>query len=214
MTALAELYAAQPFWIWLAVGVLLLAVEAMFSTEWLLWPAVSAGVVSYGLMALLMTGAPLAMVEHGHSVGSAALGIQWHLLAMFGPSFFTGKLMARFGKERVTAVGMALIAVAAAIGLSGVAVAHFWATLIVLGVGWNLSFIGATAMVTDCPTPEERAMAQGANDFMVFGATAAVSFLAGAALNTGGWSLLNWMIFPPLAIILVPLIWKASRSPA
>lgn len=173
--------------------------------------AVSAGVVSYGLMALLMTGAPLAMVEHGHSVGSAALGIQWHLLAMFGPSFFTGKLMARFGKERVTAVGMALIALAAVIGLSGVAVAHFWATLIVLGVGWNLSFIGATAMVTDCHTPQERATAQGANDFLVFGATAAVSFLAGAALNTGGWSLLNWMIFPPLAIILVPLIWKASR---
>ena len=97
--------------------------------------AVSAGVVSYAMMALLMTGAPLAMVDHGHSVGSAALGIQWHLLAMFGPSFVTGRLMARFGKERVTAVGLALIAVAAAIGLSGVAVAHFWATLIVLGIG-------------------------------------------------------------------------------
>ncbi len=176
--------------------------------------AVSAGVVSYAMMALLMTGAPLAMVDHGHSVGSAALGIQWHLLAMFGPSFVTGRLMARFGKERVTAVGLALIAVAAAIGLSGVAVAHFWATLIVLGIGWNFSFIGATAMVTDCHTPEERAKAQGANDFLVFGATAGVSFLAGAVLNSGGWTMLNWMIFPPIALILVPLVWRAARRPA
>ena len=176
--------------------------------------AVSAGVVSYAMMALLMTGAPLAMVDHGHSVGSAALGIQWHLLAMFGPSFVTGRLMARFGKDRVTAVGLALIAVAAAIGLSGVAVAHFWATLIVLGIGWNFSFIGATAMVTDCHTPEERAKAQGANDFLVFGATAGVSFLAGAVLNSGGWTMLNWMIFPPIALILVPLVWRAARRPA
>ncbi|WP_312404611.1 MFS transporter [Brevundimonas sp.] len=175
--------------------------------------AVTAGVVSYAMMALLMTGAPLAMVDHGHSVGSAALGIQWHLLAMFGPSFVTGRLMARFGKERVTAVGLALIAVAAAIGLSGVAVAHFWATLIVLGIGWNFSFIGATAMVTDCHTPEERAKAQGANDFLVFGATAGVSFLAGAVLNSGGWTMLNWMIFPPIVLILVPLVWRAARRP-
>ena len=173
--------------------------------------AVATGVVSYGLMAFVMTAAPVAMVNAGHSVNSAALGIQWHLLAMFAPSFFTGRLMGRFGKERVAAVGMVLIAVSAAVALSGMAVANFWLSLMIMGVGWNFSFIGATAMVTDCHTAEERGKAQGANDFFVFGATAIVSFLAGAVLNTSGWQAINWLLFPPVALILAPLLWQAAR---
>jgi cyanate permease len=95
--------------------------------------AVMAGLVSYGLMSFLMTAAPLAMVGCGHSVGAAALGIQWHVLAMFGPSFFTGRLIDRFGREAVTATGLVLIALAALVGLSGLSVAHFWSALILLG---------------------------------------------------------------------------------
>lgn len=173
--------------------------------------AVSAGVVSYGLMAFVMTAAPLAMVNQGHTIDDAALGIQWHLLAMFAPSFVTGRLIARFGKERVTAVGLVIIATSAVVALSGLDLGHFWLSLVLLGVGWNFSFIGATAMVTDCHTPEERSTAQGANDFFVFGATAAVSFLAGSILHSSGWSMVNWLIFPAVAVILAPLVWRAAR---
>lgn len=176
--------------------------------------AVAAGVVSYGVMAFVMTAAPVAMVNHGHSVDSAALGIQWHLLAMFAPSFLTGRLIARYGKERVTATGLLLLAISGAVALGGLQLLHFWGSLALLGIGWNLSFIGATAMVTDCHTPAERGKAQGMNDFFVFGATAAVSFLAGAVLHSSGWQAVNWMIFPAVMLILVPLIWRSARTPA
>lgn len=174
--------------------------------------AVAAGVVSYALMSFVMTAAPMAMVGHGHSVDHAALGIQWHVLAMFAPSFVTGHLMARFGKERVTAVGLLLIAVSGAVALGGLELFHFWVSLILLGIGWNFGFIGATAMVTDCHTPEERGKAQGANDFMVFGTVAAASFFAGTLLHASGWQLINWLIFPAVAFILVPLVWQLSRE--
>lgn len=170
--------------------------------------AAVAGLVSYALMSFLMTAAPMAMVGCGLPIEAAALGIQWHILAMFGPSFFTGRLISRFGKERVTAVGLGLIAVSAAIGLSGIDIAHFWATLILLGIGWNFGFIGATAMVTDCYRPEERTKVQAANDFLVFGSVAAASFSSGKLLNAGGWNSVNWMVFPPVVIALVLLAWQ------
>ena len=173
--------------------------------------AVSAGVVSYGLMVFIMTAAPIAMVGHGHSVDHAALGIQWHVLAMFAPSFVTGHLMARFGKERVTAAGLLLIALSGAVALAGLGLWHFWVSLVLLGVGWNFGFIGATAMVTDCHSPAERGKAQGANDFVIFGTVAAASFFAGALLHSSGWQLLNWLIFPAVVVILVPLLWQAGR---
>jgi MFS family permease len=170
--------------------------------------AVVAGLVSYGLMSFIMTAAPLAMIGCGHSVGEAALGIQWHILGMFGPSFFTGNLIARFGKGRVTAVGLVLIGLAAVIGLSGISVAHFWATLILLGIGWNFGFIGATALVTECYRPEERTKVQAANDFLVFGSVAIASFSSGKLLNAGGWDNVNWLVFPPVLIALALLAWR------
>ena len=173
--------------------------------------ALAAGVVSYGLMTFVMTAAPIAMVGHGHSVDHATMGIQWHILAMFGPSFFTGHLMARFGKERVTAVGLLLIAVSAIVALAGLDLGHFWLSLILLGIGWNFGFIGATAMITDCHTPAERGKAQGANDFLVFGTVAAASFFAGALLHSSGWQTINWAVFPAVALILVPLVWQSAR---
>ncbi len=174
--------------------------------------AVAAGVVSYGLMVFVMTAAPIAMVGHGHSVDHAALGIQWHVLAMFAPSFVTGHLMARFGKERVAALGLLLIAVSAVFALAGLQLVHFYVSLILLGIGWNFGFIGATAMVTDCHSEAERGKAQGANDFLIFGTVAGASFFAGALLHASGWQTINWLIFPAVALILVPLVWQSARK--
>ena len=177
--------------------------------------AVVAGLISYGLMSLLMTAAPLAMVGCGLPLETAALGISFHILAMFGPSFFTGSLITRFGKERVTAAGLLMIAAAALVGLSGLSVAHFWTALILLGLGWNFSFIGATAMVTDTYAPEERTRVQAANDFLVFGSVAAASFSSGKVLNLGGWEVVNWLALPPVCIALILLAWQArSRQTA
>ncbi|MGV0908851.1 MFS transporter [Martelella sp. FOR1707] len=171
--------------------------------------AAATGVVSYALMAFIMTATPLAMVACGHSVGQATLGIQWHVLAMFGPSFVTGRLIARFGKETIAATGLALIAACSAIALSGLGLTHFWLALILLGVGWNFGFIGATAMITDCHTPEERGKVQGLNDFLVFGSTATASFLAGALVHIdNGWSMMNWLVFPAVGLVLVPLMFS------
>ena len=175
--------------------------------------AVVAGLVSYGMMSFVMTAAPVAMVGCGLPLTSAALGIQWHILAMFGPSFVAGPLILRYGKERITAVGLAVIAAAAAVGLSGLSVAHFWVALVLLGVGWNFGFIGATAMVMDCYRPEERAKVQGANDFLVFGSVALASFSSGGLLSAGGWQTINWLVFPPVAAALALLAWQTMRPP-
>ncbi|MGV6875564.1 MFS transporter [Pseudochelatococcus sp. B33] len=174
--------------------------------------AIAAGVVSYALMSFVMTAAPMAMVGCGFTVGEAALGIQWHVLAMFAPSFITGHLMVRFGKERVTALGLLMIAASGAVALMGLELAHFWISLVLLGVGWNFGFIGATAMVTDCHTPEERGKVQGLNDFVMFGTVAAASFSAGALLTASGWELINWLVFPAVALVLVPLLLRRSRA--
>jgi MFS family permease len=178
--------------------------------------SVIAALVAYGLMSFVMTAAPLAMVGCGHSVGDAALGIQWHVLAMFAPSFFTGRLIARFGKEKVTAAGLLLTALAAVVGLAGLSVAHFWIALVLLGVGWNFGFIGATALVTDCYRPEERVKVQAANDFLVFGSVAIASFSSGGLLSAGGWDSVNWLVFPPVAVALALVAWQAlqRRVPA
>ena len=170
--------------------------------------AVTAGVVSYGLMAFIMTAAPMAMVGCGHTVGEAALGIQWHVLAMFAPSFFTGHLIARFGKIAITALGLVLIAASGLLALAGLELLHFWGSLILLGIGWNFGFIGATAMVTDTYTPAERAKVQALNDFLVFGTVAVASFGSGRLLNTSGWETINTLMLPLIAVVLVMLGWQ------
>jgi MFS family permease len=175
--------------------------------------AVIAGLVTYGLMSFVMTAAPLAMVvECGHSLGSATLGIQWHILAMYGPSFFTAGLIGRFGKERVVIAGLVLTAAASVVGLSGTSVAHFWVALILLGVGWNLGFIGATAIVADCSRPEERTRTQAMNDFLVFGSVAIASFSSGSLVTAGGWSLLNWIVLPVVGVTLLAIFWGMRRG--
>ena len=172
---------------------------------------VAAGVVSYGLMSFVMTAAPLAMVGCGHSIDHAAWGIQWHVLAMFAPSLVTGKLIARFGKEKVTAAGLIIIGISGAVALTGLDLRHFFISLILLGVGWNFGFIGATAMVAAAHTEAERGRAQGLNDFAVFGTVAALSFFSGALMQASGWHLINLLMFPFIAIVLAPLVWQAAR---
>jgi MFS family permease len=168
--------------------------------------SVIAGLVSYGLMSFVMTAAPIAMVvECGLSIDSATLGIQWHILAMFGPSLLTGRLIGRFGKLPVTVAGLLLIASAAAVGLNGRDVSHFWLALILTGLGWNFGFIGATALVTECYEPEERAKVQATNDFLVFGTVAVASFSSGSLQAAGGWDAVNWLVFPFVALALVAI---------
>ena len=174
--------------------------------------AVAAGVVSYGLMSFVMTASPMAMVGCGFTVGEAALGIQWHVLAMFAPSFFTGNLIARYGKEKITALGLILIATSGVVALAGLELGNFYISLILLGLGWNFGFIGATAMITDCHTPEERGKVQGANDFLVFGTVAVASFSSGSLLTSTGWEAVNWMIFPIVGAVLLPLTWQILRK--
>ena len=163
------------------------------------------GVISYPMMNLVMTSAPLAMKMCGLSVSDSNFGIQWHIVAMYGPSFFTGSLIARFGAPKIVALGFVLEAGAAGIGLSGVTALHFWATLIVLGVGWNFSFVGASALVLETHRPQERNKVQAFNDFLVFGTMALGSFASGQLLANYGWSAVNIVVFPPVLLGLAVL---------
>lgn len=176
--------------------------------------ACTAGVVSYGLMAFLMTATPMAMVGCGFSVGEAALGVQWHVLAMFAPSFVTGRLMARWGKLPVTALGLLLTGASGVIALMGLERLHFWGALILLGVGWNFSFIGATALLTESYRPAERAKVQALNDLLVFGTVALASFGSGRLLHTAGWDAINAGMLPLVAAVLLMLAAQAWRQRA
>jgi MFS family permease len=176
--------------------------------------AVACGVASYAMMNMVMTAAPLAMVMCNHSIGDATLGLQWHVLGMFVPSFFTGHLILRFGAERVVAVGLGLLALSAVVGITGISVAHFWIGLVLLGVGWNFGFIGATTMVTECHTPNERNRVQSFNDFLVFGSMAIGSFSSGSLLHYFGWSAVNEVVFPVVLSAAALLLWVGLRQRA
>jgi predicted MFS family arabinose efflux permease len=176
--------------------------------------AAACGIASYVTMNMIMTSAPLAMVSCGHSVTDAALGIQWHVLAMYAPSFITGGLIARFGAERIVAIGLALIVMTAVVGIAGVTVAHFWLNLILLGLGWNLSFIGATTMVTQCHRAQERNKVQAFNDFLIFGSMAVSSFSSGQLLEYVGWAAINEVLFPTVFIAGSLLAWLTIRDRA
>jgi MFS family permease len=174
--------------------------------------AATCGTASYALMNLMMTSAPLAMVDCGHSVADATLGIQWHVFAMYAPSFITGSLILRFGVTRVMASGLALLALSAAVGFSGITVAHFWIALILLGVGWNFTLVGATTMVTETHRAEERNKVQAFNDFCIFATMAVGSFVSGGMLAHFGWFLVNVVMFPVIAVAAGMLTWLALRD--
>ena len=179
--------------------------------------AVICGVAAYMLMNLMMTSAPLAMVDCGHSVNNAMLGTQWHMLGMFAPSFFTGGLIVRFGVERIVLTGLALTFLSAVVGLAGTSVWHFWIAVTLIGVGWNFAFIGATTIVTQCHRPEERYRVQSFNDFLIFGSMTISSFASGALLAQLGWTAVNVVVFPPVVVAAVMIAWivlRQRRQPA
>ena len=167
------------------------------------------GVVSYTMMNLVMTSAPLAMKLCGLTISDSNFGLQWHIVAMFGPSFFTGMLIARFGTTTMVALGLLLEAAAACIGLSGITAMHFWAVLIVLGLGWNFSFVAATALVVETHRPEERNKTQAFNDFLVFGMMALGSLSSGQLLASYGWDAVNIVVLP---LVTLALIFLAASS--
>jgi len=169
--------------------------------------AMICGVVSYMMMNFMMTSAPLAMELHGHSRAHSNYGIEMHVVAMYLPSFFTGRLITRFGTSRIIVAGLFLIAAAALVGLQGMSVPHFWTALVLLGVGWNLSFLGASALVLTCHTPEQGSRVQSVNDFVVFGSMVIGSFASGALLDRFGWTLVCGMILAPVALAILSLLW-------
>lgn len=173
--------------------------------------ALICAVGSYALMSFVMTGAPLAMVGCGHSPDDALLGISWHIMAMFGPSFFTGRLIQRFGVERIVAFGLLLLIGSAVIGLSGLELWQFWTALILLGLGWNFAFIGATSIVAQTYRPSEKGKVQGFHDFVLFSSVAFGSLMAGTVYNHWGWDMLNWIVFPVTAVCLLALTLLAMR---
>lgn len=161
---------------------------------------------SYALMSLVMTGAPLAMVGCGFTPDEATLGISWHVMAMFAPSFVTGRIIQRFGVENVVAFGLVLLIGCAVVALSGIALWQFWTALILLGLGWNFAFIGSTAIVANTYRPSEKGRVLGFHDFVLFGSVAFASLMSGQVYNAWGWDMLNWIIFPISAICLVGLV--------
>jgi MFS family permease len=171
--------------------------------------AMICAMVSYALMNMVMTSSPLAIVACGFDPDDAAGVVQAHVLAMFAPSFFTGALIARFGAERIIAIGLLMLAGCGAVALTGVQIEQFYAALILLGLGWNFGFIGATAMLSAAHAPEERARVQGLNDFLVFGLVAVASFSSGALIDGLGWEAVNLAMIPFLTLAGAALIWLA-----
>jgi len=158
-------------------------------------------------MTLVMTATPLAMEFCGFGYSDSATVIQWHILAMYAPSFFTGDLIKRFGVLNVILAGVLLNICAMAINLSGIDYLHFSIALVCLGLGWNFMFIGGTTLLTESYTPEERPKVQAANDFMVLSTTTVAAFSSGALQHTIGWAAVNAGIAIPMSLVFFGVIW-------
>lgn len=179
--------------------------------------AMICGMVSYALMNLVMTSTPLAVVGCGFEASNAADIVSAHVLAMFAPSFFTGHLIARFGAKVIVGLGLVILACAGGVALSGVELSDFFVALILLGLGWNFGFIGATAMLAQNHSPQERGRVQGVNDLFVFGGVFVASLSSGGLMNCmggsvqTGWSAVNLAMLPFLVLAGASLIWLAMR---
>ena len=179
--------------------------------------AMLGAMLGYGIMSLVMTATPLAMEVCGQPFSDSAFVIQWHVFAMFAPSFFTGTLIRRFGALTVMAWGVLCYIGTVVINLSGVTVTHFWLALFLLGIGWNFLFVGGTDLLTEAYREEEKAKAQALNDFMVFTTVSIASLSAGALQYHYGWEAVNWGVTPLITIILVAvaaLMWRRRSAAA
>ncbi|TRZ67411.1 MAG: MFS transporter [Rhodocyclaceae bacterium] len=177
--------------------------------------AVLAAATGYGVMNLLMTATPLAMDICGHPYADTALVLEWHVIGMFAPSFFTGDIIKRFGVLKVIFTGTALMAVCISIALNGASVMHFWWALVLLGVGWNFLYIGGTTLLVETYRSEEKAKAQGTNDFIVFVIQGITSFASGILISRQGWETLNTYALPAVAVTAAATLiygWRTRRK--
>jgi MFS family permease len=174
--------------------------------------AAAAGALGYGVMSLLMAATPLAMQQCQLPFSDVALVLEWHVIGMFAPGFFTGHLIKRFGTLTIMGVGVVLNALCIAIALSGVELHQFLIALFLLGVGWNFLFTGSTTLALKTYRPEEKDRAQGALNFFVFATLALSSFASGVLVTTRGWTLLNIGSLVPVAVTGLALLWLGMRQ--
>ena len=179
--------------------------------------AVLVGMLSYGIMNLFMTSTPLAMRAHDHPFHDAAFVIEWHMIGMYGPSFFTGSLINRFGVLNVILAGIVLLFVCIVSALAGTGLINFWAALFLLGIGWNFMYVGGSALLLECHSPAERAKIQAANDFLIFVTMTISSTSSGVLLDKSGWHAVNYGSIPFLVIATAATLWlmwqrRGSRS--
>jgi MFS family permease len=174
--------------------------------------AVFSAAIGYGVMNFIMTSTPIAMRACGHPYGDTAFVISSHVVAMFGPSFFTGPLIKRFGVLRVMFAGALLNFVVIGIALAGLTLAHFWTSLVLLGVGWNFLYIGGTTLLTETYRPEERAKAQGANDQAIFIMMAISSFTSGLTVTAAGWERVNLLALPLVGVVILAIAWYGLQE--
>jgi len=167
---------------------------------------------AYLTMNLLMTATPLAMLACGHAFDQAAMVIQWHVFAMFAPSFVTGHLIGRFGEDRIIAAGAALMLACVVINLTGVEVVQFASALFVLGLGWNFMFIGGTTLLTRCHSAGEKAKVQGLNDLLLFTAVAASATSSGFLHDLVGWQVMNLLALPLVLVVLAVVVVRRGRE--
>jgi predicted MFS family arabinose efflux permease len=172
--------------------------------------AVLCGMMATGVMSLLMTATPIAMIDCGFGISDSSWVIQWHVLAMFVPSFFTGTLIVRHGAERISLLGFVILAIGGGAAILGIRFGNFAAALILLGLGWNFAFIGATTMVAACYLSAERSKVQAVNDFAIFITVAVASLLSGKLLAGFGWNAVNYALFPMAALAFLSLLWQAG----
>jgi len=175
--------------------------------------ALICGMLGYAVMSFVMTATPLAMSQASFLFDDTAIVIQWHVMAMFAPSFFTGNLIVRFGVLRIMFLGALFGLTCVAINLLGTQFLHFLSALVLLGLSWNFLFVGATTLLTETYTSEERNKAQAVNDFVIFSSVSIGSLSSGALQNAFGWQTVNQGALLPLAVIIAAIVWLALRKP-
>jgi MFS family permease len=176
--------------------------------------AVLGGMIGWAVMSLMMTATPLSMIACGFDFTDAAFVVQWHILGMYVPSFFTGALIARFGLSRIMLTGSVFQFFCVAAALAGVDIWNFWLANVLVGVGWNFLFVSGTALLTETHRPEERAKVQGFNDFCIFGVVAATAFFSGWLQNSFGWDVVNYSVLPVIFVAIGAALWLGTRRTA
>ncbi len=167
--------------------------------------------LGYGAMNLIMVSTPTAMIACGFVMADAASVIQWHVLGMYLPSFFSGHLIRRFGATRIMGLGAVIVMACAVINLTGIAYAHFLSSLVLLGLGWNFLYVGGSTLVTEAYRPGERSRTLGLNEVMVTGMTAVTALSSGALFAEAGWAVLNLTVLPPLVALMAAIVWFGAR---